>query len=82
VRARTRSDRTGADPPDPSARTPLPLSEMDEIYDIGVPDPEVLKPPGSGSVSQRYGPGARSFTLRPNRRRPSGSVSSYSSPFK
>jgi hypothetical protein len=34
VRARTRSVRTGADPQDPSARTPLPLSETDEDYTI------------------------------------------------
>ncbi len=34
MHARTRSDRTGADPPDPSARTPRPLSQIDEDYNI------------------------------------------------
>jgi hypothetical protein len=36
MRIRTRSVQTGADPPDPSARTPLPLSQIDEDYDNGI----------------------------------------------
>ncbi len=31
---------------------------------VGYPDPHVLRPPGSGSISQRYGSQSGSFTFR------------------
>ncbi len=54
MHARTRSDRTGADPPNLSACTPLLLNETGKNYIISVPDPSARTPRPLSQIDEDY----------------------------
>ncbi len=41
------------------------LSYLDTVYpSVGEPDPDVFEPPGSGSISQRFGSGSCPYLIK------------------
>jgi hypothetical protein len=57
--------------PQTTSLEPVPILVRVQLYtaciakaNIGDPDPDIFGPPGSGSISQRYGSGSFPFLIR------------------